>query len=242
MHIYFLKDILFEYCSNKQKEVIEKYKKVKEIKTKIKKYEQKIDSLNIELSDLFDYQNNKFKDITIDKIFDLTIRTNDSKFTKKFINKHEGDIPVYGASKDKNATIGKVKNNLNGVKYFENCLTLNIIGSTGKVFYRKERFSLTGNAIPLIIKSIYKDWLDENYLKYILEDELRIQNFGIIYESVGKNKIRNVKIKIPTTSSSEFDIVKQREIADKYHKIEEIKKTIKAELKKIENIKIDIGI
>ena len=54
--------------------------------------------------------------------------------------------------------------------------------------------------------------------------------------------IRNIRIKIPTTSSSELDIVKQREIADKYHKIEEIKKTVKAELKKMENIKVDIGI
>ena len=35
---------------------------------------------------------------------------------------------------------------------------------------------------------------------------------------------------------------KQKEIAEKYRKIEEIKRNIKAELEKIDNIKVDIGL
>lgn len=54
--------------------------------------------------------------------------------------------------------------------------------------------------------------------------------------------IKNVKVKIPITQAGEFDLQKQKEIAEKYRKIEEVKRNLKAELEKIENIKVDIGL
>jgi type I restriction enzyme M protein len=73
-----------------------------------------------------------------------------------------------------------------------------------------------------------------------MENELATQNFGFTNKA-GKNKIQNVEIKIPITSRGKFDLARQKTIADKYKKIEEIKKHIKIELEKIGNIKVDIA-
>ncbi len=54
--------------------------------------------------------------------------------------------------------------------------------------------------------------------------------------------LKKVTFKIPITKTGEFDLQKQKEIAEKYRKIKEIKKSIKTELEKIDNIKVDIGL
>ena len=73
-----------------------------------------------------------------------------------------------------------------------------------------------------------------------MEKELAKHNFGFTNKA-GKDKIKDIEIKIPITSKGKFDLEKQREIAEKYKQIEEIKKNVKAELEKIETIKVDIG-
>jgi hypothetical protein len=100
---------------------------------------------------------------------------------------------------------------------------------------------LSEKVIPLIVKSAYKNCLDKIYLKYAIENKLATQNFGFTNKA-GKSKIKNVKIKIPITSSGEFGIEKQRKVAEEYQKIEEIRKNIRTQLEKIENTKVDIGI
>jgi len=177
----------------------------------------------------------------IGEIFDLSKRTNSSKFTKSFIERNKGTIPVYSASKDENAVdYGYVKDCIDGIKYFENCLTWNIDGSIGKIFFRRGKFSLSEKVIPLILREKYRN-CDQIYLKYTIENELASKNFGFTNKA-GKSKIQNIQIKIPVDSKGSFDLQKQKEIAEKYYKIEEIKKSIKAELEKIENIKVDISI
>ena len=49
----------------------------------------------------------------------------------------------------------------------------------------------------------------------------------------------NILLKIPVNTKGEFDLEAQKEIAEKYRKIEQIKKSISAELDKIANIEID---
>ena len=76
---------------------------------------------------------------------------------------------VYSASKFPNTVdYGYVKDNLQGVKYFENCLTWNIDGSIGKVYNRKGRFSLSEKVIPLIVQKEYTDTLDLLFLNWPL--------------------------------------------------------------------------
>ncbi|CAG8735534.1 3942_t:CDS:2, partial [Ambispora leptoticha] len=100
-----------EFDLQKQREIAEKDKQIRELKNKVKLYKQKIDELVIEKSpDNFD---SNFKEIAIDEVFDLKTRANNSKFTKSFIEKHKGDIPVYGASGDENIVgYGYVQDNL----------------------------------------------------------------------------------------------------------------------------------
>lgn len=176
-------------------------------------------SLQDEVKSLNFNESGSFKSLTIGEIFDLTIKTSSSKFTKSFIEKNKGSIPVYSASKDENAVdYGYVQDDLPGIKYFENCLTWNIDGSIGKIFFRKGKFSLSEKVIPLIIKDVYKKQLDELYLKYTMENELATQNFGFTNKA-GKNKIQNVEIKIPITSRGKFDLISQKTITTNIRKL-----------------------
>ncbi|UCM93428.1 MAG: restriction endonuclease subunit S [Rickettsia endosymbiont of Cimex lectularius] len=226
-----------EFDLQKQKEIAEKYQVISGIKQEVEEYKHKIDQLVIKIDNETEY----CQSITIDNLFDLSQKTNSSKFTKSFIKKNKGNIPVYSASKDENAiNYGYIKDNLKGVKYFEDCLTWNIDGSIGKIFLRLNRFSLSEKVIPLILRDKFKD-CNKLYLKYTIENELTTKNFGFANKA-GKSKIKNIEIKIPITVTGEFDLLKQKEIAEKYRKIEEIKNNIKRELEKIENIKVDIGL
>ncbi|KLL02790.1 MAG: hypothetical protein MRERV_69c001 [Mycoplasmataceae bacterium RV_VA103A] len=228
-----------EFDVSKQKEIVKKYQYIKELRHFIKLEKQKINDLVISIEEENFSLNQK---IMIGEIFDLSIGTNSSKFTKSFINRHQGDIPVYGASQDENsANYGFIQDNLPGIKYFENCLTWNRNGSAGKVFFRKGRFSLSNDVRPLIIKDKYQNSVDLLYLKILMEKELVIQNFGF-NNKAGKDRIKDIEIKIPITSQGKFDLAKQKETAGKYKQIEEIKEKIIKELEKIENIKVDIGI
>jgi type I restriction enzyme M protein len=178
------------------------------------------------------------KEITIGEIFDLSVQTNSGKLTKSFVEENSGSIPVYGASKDENIIYGKIKDDL-PIRYFENCLTWNTNGSIGKVFFRKGKFSLSADVIPLIVRKEYKDSVDLFYLKYAMEKELMKQGFDFSNKA-GKDKIKDIEIKIPINSQGRFDLVKQKEIAQKYKQIEEIKEKIKTELEKIKNTKLGL--
>lgn len=55
------------------------------------------------------------------------------------------------------------------------------------------------------------------------------------------NKIRDygIAIKFPIDKKGNLDINKQKEIADKYYRIEEIKRVMKSEFEKLANIEIE---
>jgi len=179
------------------------------------------------------------KEYRVEELFDLSVKTNSSKFTKDFINANKGDIPVYGASKDSVSTYGCVKDNLENVNYFENCLTWNIDGSMGKAHYHTGRFSLSEKVIPLVLFHENAYLLDINYLMYELESQTAECDFGF-GNKAGKSKIKNIILRIPVDESGLFDIEAQQEIADKYRKIEEIKKAISAELKRLQSTSISL--
>lgn len=162
------------------------------------------------------YKNFKLEDI-ID--FDKC-KTNSSSFTKTFINANKGDIPVYGASKDINEVgYGYVKDNLEGIKYFENCLTWNIDGSIA-VFYRKNRFSLSEKVIPLILKDSLKDKVDLDYLRIMIQQSADIKNFHFANKA-GKSKLKNINIQVPVNQDGNIDIDIQKSFVEKYIQIEE---------------------
>lgn len=216
-----------------QNEIADKILFVQELKLKIREYKKQIEELNVEIS-----LDENFKLIKIKDIFDLTIKTNNSKFTKSFINKNKGNIPVYSASKFPNSVdYGYVKDNLKGVKYFEDCLTWNIDGSIGKAHLRKGRFSLSEKVIPLKIKESLTKSLDIYFLKCQIEKEFSLHNFGFDNKA-GKGKIQDIEIQIPLTNGA-IDIDKQKMISNKYLSVQKIKEKIGIELSKISSVKID---
>lgn len=181
----------------------------------------------------------KLEYIELNEVIDFSIGTNRSWFTKSFVNDNKGDIPVYSASKDPKVKYGYIMDNMDNVKYFENCLTWNIDGSIGKVHYRKGKFSLSEKVIPLIIKNEYKENLDLFYLKYSIEKEA--VKYGFVFSNkAGKSKIKVMRIPIPV-SEGKFDLEKQHEIAKKHIKIEKIKKELMDYLTEITKSEIDFG-
>lgn len=249
--LYRIKNIEFEipvdengnYDIEKQKEIVKKYEiveeKKKELKEKLEYFKDvQVDFMATELS--------KSKSMKIKDIFDLSIGSNGSNFTKTFIKNHNGDIPVYGASKDDeipsygyvedNAVINENKNGKiqeTKVKYFNDCLTYNIDGFAGYVFYREGKFSLSEKVRPLIIKDEYKNHLIPEYLKFVIEPIFRNNRKGRLGESEKNeytklyiNMIEDIEINIPINEDGTFDLEKQNQIVSKYKAIEEMKKSI----------------
>lgn len=214
--------------------LVDKINFIEDIKKRIEDYKSQIKNLIIEIDTINSTKSYKIKDL-----IDLNNKTNNSKFTKSFIDKNKGSIPVYSASKFPNTVdYGYVKDNLQGVKYFENCLTWNIDGSIGKVYNRKGRFSLSEKVIPLIVQKEYTDTLDLLFLKYTIELEFSKHDFGFSNKA-GKGRIQDIEIAVPISKNGSFNIEIQQQISDKFEKIELIKKSIMDELDRISKTEID---
>ena len=206
-----------------QQDIVSKYKIIKKIKNQLYLQFLELKKAYVELDKL-----NNTIDIPIHEIFNLSYTTNNSKFTKKFINDNVGNIPVYSASKIENfVNYGYVKDNLNGIKYFENCLTWNIDGSVGKAFHRKDRFSLSEKVIPLIINDEYYDQIDLDYVKYNMEQESIKYGFNFSNKA-GKSKIKDMIISFPVKRDdlSKIDLEQQKKISSQYKQLEIYKNKI----------------
>jgi hypothetical protein len=55
------------------------------------------------------------------------------------------------------------------------------------------------------------------------------------------NIIKDVRVSIPVDKNGEFDLNRQKEVAEKYKKIEEIKTKLKEEMKILSEVKIDFN-
>ena len=181
-----------------------------------------------------------FKELKVKEIFDLSQKTNNSKFTKSFIELNRGDIPVYSASDDENLIgYGYVQDNLPNIRYFENCMTWNIDGSIGQIFIRKNKFSLSEKVIPLILFPQYKYKLIDVFLKVVIETKASYENFGFTNKA-GKDKIGNLVVKIPVLSNGDFDIKAQEEVIEKHNIINDLKSKVAEYKQNIKNLQVKI--
>ncbi len=245
----------YQFNLKTQKQIAIKFQKIDE---KFKKLiTDKISLQNITI-DLEKYNNCVFKKVS--DIFDLSVSTNNSKFTKSFIKKFSGDIPVYGATKLPNEVgYGYIKDNVEMVeikkerrivtkiKYFENRLTYNIDGTAGYIFYRKGRFSLSEKVQSLIIKEELKEVLNPEYLKYIMQPIFRKNirgrkgpNGENEFTKIGKTIIEDLLIPIPVDNNQKFSYEKQTEIANQYKKFEKIRDIIISKIDDIINVQFDL--
>lgn len=210
-------------------------------------FQQKIDSLReslltakAQIDLIVDTDNDNFEEVELSTLCDFSITTNRSSFTRSFVNDNKGEIPVYSASKTADFIgYGKIRDNIKGIKYFENCLTWNIDGYIGKAFYRGNRFSLSEKVIPLILFEEYKDKVDYMYLKYVIEKESTKRDLSFTNKA-GKARISDIIVKIPLDKNGQFDLQKQKDLALNYKRIEDIKKQISEEMKSFNDSVVEL--
>ena len=146
-----------------------------------------------------------------------------SGITKKFCKLHEGNIPVYGCSKSDYAILGKIKPNMDGIKYHKNSLTWNRNGSVGRVFFRKGVFATNEDHRVMILKEGYRKVIDPVYIKYILENEIKKLGFSFT-NKLGKGKMELISIKIPVDKNNNISLAKQIKLREKYEEVNSLKK------------------
>jgi type I restriction-modification system DNA methylase subunit len=207
-----------EFNIEAQKELVRKRSAVTKAQFDVDSLKKEILDVNVSFDDDF-----YGTEVSLSDIVDFTKNTNNSSFTKAFINKNPGPIPVYSASEDPDSVnYGYVQDDLPSIKYFDNCMTWNIDGSVGKVIVREGRFSLSEKVIPLIIYPQFESYLSKEFLKFSIEKNAKLQEFGFSNKA-GKYRLKRVKVKIPINDAGKFDLKKQVEIANKYNAIEQVK-------------------
>lgn len=172
----------------------------------------------------------KFKEKKITDVFDIHL--GEHEYSRRYINDNPGIYPLYSAQTLDNGEIGRI----NKFDWDVEGLTWSVDGSyPGMVFYRKGKFSMTCHSGLLLIKDKYKDKLDYKYLLYLLNNHF--PNFAVGYGNKRLKKTHLEKdvepLKIPTDDKGELDLKTQREIANKYEIIEEIKNKLKEDYAKI---------
>ena len=215
---------------NIQNIIVNDILEINKTKSKISAYKKQIEELNVEIETTGIIT----KEVQLNKVLDFPAIKG---LTKSFIDQNIGEIPVYGGRINEEP-IGFIKDNLPNVKYFKDCLAWNREGSVGYVFWHKDKFSTNDHHRPIHIKSIYEKFLDKNFLRFELQKTIMKEGF-VWSKTASKEKVEKLSIPIPINSKGEFDLEAQKEIAEKYRKIEQIKKSISAELDKIANIEID---
>lgn len=169
----------------------------------------------------------KFKEVAIPSIFDIHLGS--AKYNHKYFSVHKGKYPVYSGQTRNNGEIAMI----NSYDYEIEGLTWTIDGYAGRVFYRNGKFSMTTHCGLLVLKNEFKNKLDYEFLKYLLDNELPNHSVGEGNKRLKKTHIEKISVKIPINKNNEFDLDKQKEIAGKYKLVEQIKSELKKELHKV---------
>jgi restriction endonuclease S subunit len=113
------------FDEDKQLELIHKYTFIKEINQYVKFQIEELKDAIVEIGD--EEKDTNFKTVKLCQILDFP-ETN-SGMTKELCQQNKGNIPVYGCSKSEASVLGYIKEGMEGIKYYEDCLTWNRNGS-----------------------------------------------------------------------------------------------------------------
>jgi type I restriction-modification system DNA methylase subunit len=207
-----------------QNEIAEKYEYITELKAKIENYKKQIEELNVEIENTYNTQ--QFK---VSQLFTILGEEN---LTQTYINSHKGEYPVYSGQLENMGIFGYIDR----YKYDEDLLTWVTYGNSGYIKKVSGKFNIGRNNCGLKPSSIL---IDLDYIKHIAEPIFIANIKGEKQKSLPQSIVKNIEIPIPINSKGEFDLSAQKEIAEKYRKIEQIKKNISEELNKIASIEID---
>ncbi|MFW9875279.1 MAG: restriction endonuclease subunit S [Candidatus Thorarchaeota archaeon] len=215
-----------------QKRLAGKYKNIYYLKNELASLYEEIKALDIDIS--FDYPT---KELSIAQIF-APIKGN-AKYTKKYMRNHKGNYPVYSSQTLNNGIIGKI----DSFDYDTECLTWTTDGIyAGTIFYRNEKFSMTTHCGALFLKDMYKNEIDLKYVLYQLSLHLKNYATGEGNKRLTVKMIQKVPVKIVVNKNGAFDIKKQKEIADKYLKIDKIKSLLRKDFSEVVNKAVNINL
>lgn len=182
-----------------------------------------------------------FEEISLgnEKYFEVD---NGERIRKQDIQKAKGDIPVYSSSKYKDEALGFVSDKIKEIvpkakKFSEACITINADATDYSAFFRNETFYANDvlNVIKILKEKIYAPFIAFEINNILPLLDLHKDN------KLYKRKLRELTLKIPIKKNGDFDLEKQKEIAGKYRKIEQIKNKLKEDFEKIKDMKIDIN-
>lgn len=159
--------------------------------------------------------------------------------TEEFIINNPGNIPVYGGRKT-GIPIGYVADNIDEVKYFENCLAWNRQGSVGYVFYHDHKFTTTDDHRPMFLKKEYAGKVLPEYARVQIENALLSHGFRW-GKTAGISKIKDIFIDLPYSEHGQISIDKQKEFIDKYNEISNVRNKLLKYLDILDNSLVTVS-
>ena len=227
-----------------QSEIVEKFVFIEEIKEKVKEYKQQISDLNIEMASDYEYI-----DQSISKIFNLQ---DGFAFPSSIYTAESTDIKlirIQDVNKKSTPKIVRIPktykfHNENKFKVKKGDFLLSLSGAAGfnLIKWEDEEGYLNQRISKVTIKEDYKAFFIDGYEEILIEQvhtELNMLGKGA-NNNLTKRDILGIKLKLPIDKDRKFDLQAQKEISEKYKKIENIKTAINKELDKISEIEADI--
>jgi type I restriction-modification system DNA methylase subunit len=216
-----------DFDVEKQIEISERYEYIINMKTTVENYKKQIEELVVDIEGNYSFREEKINDLFI-------IEKGKSRYTNKFIVESKGTFPLFSSQ----TTNGGIIGNINIFDYDCNAITWTTDGAhAGTVFIRSGKFSMTTHCGALILKSDVNG-ISLDYVYYYLRNNLKRFAIGEQNKRITTTIIRSIGIPIPINSNKDFDLSAQKQIAEKYKKIEQIRRSILDELDKIINVDV----
>ncbi|MCR5349801.1 MAG: restriction endonuclease subunit S [Acholeplasmatales bacterium] len=226
-----------------QKLIAEKYILLNSKKEALLKQREKIEEFTLE-----DIDGYKFKEIPL---FDMFIpHQGNAIFTKKNINNNHwnGKIPVISSNTDNNGVLDYVDLKYVNEKdlYKVPCLTWSVDGYAGKLFARNLEKNPVGfvpnNHCGVLVPKIDVSDIYFPYLILILQPQFFANAKNANNKKLGNNQMKEIKVSIPLNEDNQFDIDAQKQIAEKFKKVDEIKNDIISKIDDMINTTFEFGV
>ena len=210
-----------------QKELVDRYNLLKELKNELKEKISELNSIKINIQ-------SNLKDFKEFKIIDLLIpQSIPKKITKKDLLKN-GKYVVYSSQFDNEGIVGYL-NDFMFEPSKEN-IYFTFGDHTKALFKRDKPFSVIDNVKVLKLNKDFVDLIDLNYIKYSWIN--LIPNLG--YTRHWK-EAKNIRIKIPLDKDNNIDVKKQNIYSKKYININQIRKDLTSQIDSIIKTIVDIS-
>ncbi len=215
----------------KQRELAKKYLEIQNLKLELSSVFNSLIKSRVDISSKYET-----KLVPVTRIF--SPKKGNSTYTKKYIHEHKGEYPLYSSQTVNFGEIGKIDT----FDYEKECLSWTTDGvHAGTVFYRNGKFSITTHAGILELRQMYKGKIDFEYSCFILGQVLPSRTLGEgANKRLGIERMSEIYMEIPINKNGEFNLKRQKEMAQKYYKIDEIKEKLKEDYISIINSRVQI--